>query len=635
MKRKFAAHEDLFPQIEALLMQVERPSRYINHEWGSITKEQAEYRVCLTYPDVYEVGQANQGLSILYAVLNDHPKIACERSYLPWVDMIAKMRERDLPLFALESCNPLYAFDMVGIQLPHEMAFTNILEIIDLSGIALFSQDREEHDPFIVGGGPSVFNPEPMAPFYDALVIGEGEEVMIELCEAHMQAKKEGLSRYETLKRFAQIEGIYVPSLYEEIPLDQRKDYVDKTGVPAYIRPICPEAPAKITKRVVKEFWKTKAFTTSIVPFQETVHNRLSIEVLRGCARACRFCQAGMIYRPVRERPQDQIVSTVLEGLACTGYDEVSLTSLSTTDHSQLADVLRRLSSQIKEKATRVSIPSQRLDSFGVEMASLVAGAKKGGLTFAPEAGTQRLRDVINKNISEKNLEDAVRNAFEAGWLKLKLYFMMGLPTETDEDIIGIGQMARKAYEIAREACEASKRSAIQISVSVAVFVPKSHTPFQWCGQLPHEEIKRRQALLKEACNHKGIRLAYHEADVSYLEAALSRGGRELAPLVLRAWELGCKFDAWTEQFSYDSWIQAAQDISFDLVKAACVERELDDALPWAHIDAGISQSFLKREYKKALEEKTTEDCTFDKCSACGVCPGLKVDNELCGVRHV
>lgn len=635
MKRCFNKDAYLFDEIEPLLLEVEKPSRYLNHEWGAAQVGDKPYRICLTYPDVYEVGQPNQGLSILYKILNNHAEIDCERSYLPWVDMIERMREQEIPLFSLESCTPLYGFDMLGIQLPHEMAFTNILEIIDLSAIALYAVDRGEDDPFVVGGGPSVFNPEPMAPFYDALVIGEGEEVMLELCEAHMQAKAEGLSRRETLLRFAAIEGIYVPQLYEEMAPEEQEAYAQDTGLKARVRPVCMGVPPAVKKRVLSDFWKSDPLTTTIVPFQETVHNRLSVEVLRGCARGCRFCQAGMIYRPVRERPADQIVASVLEGLEQTGYDEVSLTSLSTTDHSQLPEVLRRLDAQIQDKGIRVSIPSQRLDSFGVEMASLVAGTKKGGLTFAPEAGTQRLRDVINKNITEENLETAVRNAFEAGWRRLKLYFMMALPTETDDDIRGIGQLAGRAYQIAREACSPDQRGAIQISVSVSVFIPKSHTPFQWCGQLPLDEVKRRQKILRESIPYKAIRLAYHEADTSYLEAVLSRGGREVAAYIEHAWRLGCKFDAWTEQFSFETWLQAADELGFDLMQAACVELDPDKSLPWGHIDAGVSNSFLLREYKRALAEKTTVDCSFEHCSACGVCPSLKVDNELAGERLV
>lgn len=635
MIRTFGKQENLFPYLEELLEKVERPSRYINHEWGAAKVGSKSYRICLTYPDVYEVGQPNQGLSILYKILNAHPEIDCERSYLPWIDMAEHMRERNIPLCALESMTPIYGFDMLGIQLPHEMAFTNILELLDMSALPLYSADRAEDDPFVVGGGPSVYNPEPMAAFYDAFVIGEGEEVMIELCECHMQAKREGLSRKETLERFAEIEGIYVPSLYEELKGEELEKYRESTKLLSRLRPISSSAKPVITKRIVKEFWKTDPLTTVLVPFEETVHDRLSIEVLRGCARGCRFCQAGMIYRPVRERPQDQIVSSVLEGLQTCGYDEVSLTSLSTTDHSELPDVLRRLDAQLKNSAVRISIPSQRLDSFGVEMAELVAGTKKGGLTFAPEAGTQRMRDVINKNITEENLDLAVKHAFEAGWRRLKLYFMMGLPTETDEDIIGIGKLAKRAYDIARESCPPDQRGGIQISVSVSVFIPKSHTPFQWCGQLEIDEVKRRQQLLRDSMPARGVRLAYHEADTSYLEAVLSRGGREVSELVMRAWELGCKFDAWTDQFKMDLWLKAADEIGFDLIQAACAELEHGKSLPWGHIDAGVSHRYLELEWKRACAEKTTVDCTFDHCTACGVCPSLKTSNDLAGERCV
>lgn len=633
--RKFDKHAELFSYLEGLLEHVERPSRYLNHEWGSAQVGNKPYRICLSYPDVYEVGQPNQGLSILYKILNAHPQIDCERAYLPWIDMAARMREHGIPLCALESMKPLYGFDMLGIQLPHEMAFTNILELLSMSEIPLLSCERQEDDPFVVGGGPSVYNPEPMAPFYDAFVIGEGEELMVELCECHMQAKREKLSRKETLERFAQLEGMYVPSLYEELKVEELEDYRLKTGLFSRVKPISSFAKPVVTKRVVNEFWKTDPLTTTLVPFEETVHDRLSIEVLRGCARGCRFCQAGMIYRPVRERPQDQIVAAVLEGLQTCGYDEVSLTSLSTTDHSELPDILRRLDAQLRGSAVRISLPSQRLDSFGVEMAELVAGSKKGGLTFAPEAGTQRMRDVINKNITEENLELAVKHAFEAGWRRLKLYFMMGLPTETDEDIVGIGKLAARAYEIARESCPSEQRSAIQISVSVSVFIPKSHTPFQWCGQLEIAEVKRRQQLLKDSMPQRGVRLAYHEADTSYLEAVLSRGGREVSALIQKAWELGCKFDAWTEQFRMDLWLKAADEIGFGLMKAACTELEHGKSLPWGHIDAGVSHRYLELEWKRACAGQTTVDCTFEHCTACGVCPSLQTHNDLAGERCV
>lgn len=625
--KQFDPHENLFYRVEQLLEKVERPSRYLNHEWGAAQVGSASYRMCLIYPDVYEVGQPNQGLSILYKIMNSQPDVDCERSYVPWVDMADLMRKVDLPLFSLESCTPVKGFDLVGIQIPHEMAFTNILETLSLAQIPLYAADRAEDDPLVVGGGPSAYNPEPVAPFYDAILLGEGEEALVEVVRVHRAAQEAGLSREETLHMIAQIPGFYVPRFYVEVPQD-RRTY-------SWVEPVDETVPRRISKRVVEDFAATDPLTTILVPFEETVHDRLSVEILRGCARGCRFCQAGMIYRPVRERTADQIVSSVLEGLSCTGYDEVSLTSLSTTDHSQLPNVLKRLDKNLDNTGIRISIPSQRLDSFGVEMAELVAGAKKGGLTFAPEAGTQRLRDVINKNISEENLDKAVTAAFGAGWRRLKLYFMMGLPTETDDDIRGIGELATRAFKLAREATPPSQRGGIQIGVSVAVFVPKAHTPFQWCGQLPVDEVKRRQRILVESMPERGVKCNYHEADTSYLEAVLSRGGREVSRLVHRAWELGCRFDAWTEHFSMERWLQAADEVGIDLIDAATRAYEVGSPLPWGHIDAGVSQRFLELEWRAALNEKTTEDCTFGRCSGCGVCPGLKVENVLAEVRHV
>lgn len=660
--------ENLFYRIEPLLERVEKPSRYLNHEWGATPASGSEpYRICLTYPDTYEVGQPNQGLSILYQILNGLEGVACERSYTPWIDMADLMREHDIPLFSLESCTALSTFDVLGIQIPHEMAFTNILETLSLAQIPLLAADRRKEDPLVVGGGPSAYNPEPVALFYDAIFIGEAEESFIELVEVHRSALERGASREEILTCLAQIEGIYVPLLYrvnpDYRPLTVRsgahageseqadsssheeatRTSAHESDMPSenytynhgpYLIPLTDKAPVRIKKRVVEDFAATNPLTTTIVPFEGTVHDRLSVEVLRGCARGCRFCQAGMIYRPVRERPQDQVVASVLEGLSCTGYDEVSLTSLSTTDHSQIGPILRRLGSQLADTGIRVSIPSQRLDSFGVEMAELVAGSKKGGLTFAPEAGTQRLRDVINKNITEGDLDHAVTSAFEAGWRRLKLYFMMGLPTETDEDIEGIGKLARRAYWLAKQATPPDQRGGLQITVSVSVFIPKAHTPFQWFGQLDHDEVKRRQRLLVEATTAKGVRLNYHEADTSYLEAVLSRSGREITPLIIRAWELGCRFDAWTETFSYEKWLQAAEDTQIDLVAAATSHYELDETLPWDHIDCGVTKRYLALEYRRALQEKITEDCTFGSCTGCGVCMTLDVDNILAEDRH-
>ncbi|MCF6412741.1 TIGR03960 family B12-binding radical SAM protein [Collinsella tanakaei] len=620
-------YENRFPELEPLLARVEKPSRYIDHEWGTRSSAEADYRVCLVYPDVYEVGLPNQGIAILYAVLNEQEGISCERGYVPWIDMADAMREADVPLLSLEGAAPLSSFDVVGLHLPHEMACTNMLETLDLAGIPLHAADRGEDDPLVISGGPSVYNPEPLAPFIDAFLIGEGEEHIVEVCRAHERLRDAGATRLEILRELAKIPGTYVPSFYEVRH--------DEACTPhGYTVPRAGEdVPEVVHKRVVADFGATDPVPQSVVPFAQLVHDRLSIEVLRGCARGCRFCQAGMTYRPVRERTPDQIVSAVMRGLEKTGYDEVSLTSLSTTDHSCCPEVLSRLNRRLADTGIRISIPSQRLDSFGIDMALQVAGEKKGGLTFAPEAGSQRLRDVINKNVTEDDLERATRAAFEAGWRRVKLYFMMGLPGETDEDIVAIANLADRTYEIAREVVPPAQRGGVSVSISCSVFIPKAATPFQWCAQTPDDEVKRRQQLLLRSVRNRAVRVHYHDADTSLLEAVLSRGGRDIAPVILGAWRRGARFDAWTEQFDLSRWEEAAAEAGIDLREVATEPFDLDARLPWEHVSPGVSRGYLLREYRKALEGTTTADCSRTSCTGCGVCPTLHADNILAGER--
>ena len=620
-------YENRFFELEPLLARVEKPSRYIDHEWGTRSSAEADYRVCLVYPDVYEVGLPNQGIAILYAVLNEQEGISCERGYVPWIDMADAMREAGVPLLSLEGAAPLSSFDVVGLHLPHEMACTNMLETLDLAGIPLHAADRGEDDPLVISGGPSVYNPEPLAPFIDAFLIGEGEEHIVEVCRAHERLRDAGATRLEILRELAKIPGTYVPSLYEVRH--------DEACTPhGYTVPRAGEdVPEVVHKRVVADFGATDPVPQSVVPFAQLVHDRLSIEVLRGCARGCRFCQAGMTYRPVRERTPDQIVSAVMRGLEKTGYDEVSLTSLSTTDHSCCPEVLSRLNRRLADTGTRISIPSQRLDSFGIDMALQVAGEKKGGLTFAPEAGSQRLRDVINKNVTEDDLERATRAAFEAGWRRVKLYFMMGLPGETDEDIVAIANLADRTYEIAGEVVPPAQRGGVSVSISCSVFIPKAATPFQWCAQTPDDEVKRRQQLLLRSVRNRAVRVHYHDADTSLLEAVLSRGGRDIAPVILGAWRRGARFDAWTEQFDLSRWEEAAAEAGIDLREVATEPFDLDARLPWEHVSPGVSRGYLLREYRKALEGTTTADCSRTSCTGCGVCPTLHADNILAGER--
>ena len=623
-----AAREDLFHLIEPLLPLVEKPARYLDHEWGICEDQSGPFHVCMVYADVYEIGQPNLGVAILYNELNSCEGISCERAYLPWTDMISLMRERSIPLLSLESASPLASFDVIGFTLAHELIMTNVLEVLSLSGIPQRASDRSEDDPIIIAGGPSAYNAEPMAAVFDAVLLGDGETSIKDVCKRIRDLRAEGASRSEILRSLAQIQCVYVPSLYRIV--------VDDTSTRwGYAVPIEEGiAPEIVFKRCEPDFAATEPIAQKIVPYLETVQDRLSIEVLRGCARGCRFCQAGMTYRPVRERPLEQLVDATSKALATCGYDEVSLSSLSTTDHSQCRELLIELGKVVDDKGIRVSLPSQRLDSFGVDMAAAVAGGRKSSLTFAPEAGTQRLRDVINKNVTEQDLENAARNAFINGWRKVKLYYMMGLPTETDDDIRAIADTSARVLEIGREVVGKGRKSGISVSVSVAVLVPKAFTPFQWCGQLPVEEVRRRQALLLASTpRDRDIRVSYHDARTSLVEGALSKMGRDGFELIYEAWRRGCRFDAWTSEFSFQTWVDAAQALGLDLEDIACEHFAVDARLPWDHTSPAISKGFLQREWRRAQMGITTDDCTFTSCTGCGVCTTLGVSNVIQGVR--
>ncbi|MCL1880187.1 MAG: radical SAM protein [Actinomycetia bacterium] len=597
--------ENLWPRIEGLLGQATRPSRYINHEYQSVHCKDAEYRAVFAYPDVYEIGQSNQAVNLLYDIVNRLPGCAAERAFLPWVDMAALMRERGLPLFSLEGMWPLTGFEMLGVTIPHELAATNIIELLDLAGLPHRSCERLDDVagtvdnasgrwPLVVGGGPAAFNPEPLAPFFDVIAIGESEELICELVAKHRAwLATPGGRLNDLLCSLAEVEGIYVPSFGSQ---------------------------RRVRRRVFGGFAEELLPKTNIVPFCETIHDRLAIEIQRGCSRGCRFCQAGMTYRPVRERPSDMIVQAAMQGIACTGFDEVSLVSLSSTDHSHIEDILRRLQQCFAGTGVSVSLPSQRLDAFGVDMAGLVAGERKSGLTFAPEAGSQRLRDVINKNVSTDDLLLAIQRACEGGWRRCKLYFMIGLPTETDEDVVAIADLANAAYIAAKDAVPQCERGKIRISLSVAVFVPKPGTPFQWSGQLPLAEVSRRIGLLRQAGLAKAISLKWHDPQVSQVEAVLARSGREVAELIEAAWQEGASFAAWTERFDYQQWLVAAERCGIDLDAAAADDYRMDEPLPWQHIETGISQRYLEQEWQCALEGQVTEDCSFARCTECGVC---------------
>ncbi|THG38174.1 TIGR03960 family B12-binding radical SAM protein [Adlercreutzia caecimuris] len=615
---------NLWPRAEPLLARVERPARYLNHEWGCVVKDDAPFQFCMIYPDTYELGQANQAVRILVNAVNATEGMGAERAFLPAVDMADLMRDAGVPLFSLESCAPVAEFDAVGITLPHELAATNILETLDLAGIPLHSAERAEDDPIVLAGGPCAYNPEPYAPFFDVILVGEGEEQLPEALSLIRRLRSEAVPRAAILRALArEVGGAYVPSLY------RWRDEAEAQAAGSWVEPLFDDVPPVVDKRVFEGFAASDAHEPMVVPYTEVVHDRLNIEVLRGCARGCRFCQAGMMYRPVRERSADNIVNAVVRGLAETGYDEVSLTSLSSTDHSQIAEILTRVNDACAGRGVRVSVPSQRLDAFGVEMAELVAGQKKGGLTFAPEAGTQRLRDVINKNVTEDDLFSAIDAAFAAGWRRCKLYFMVGLPTETDEDIKGIASLAQRAYDRAKAAVPPEQRGSVRMSVSCAVFVPKAQTPFQWDGQISPEETLRRVGLLKRSVKYKAVDVHYHDPATSFVEAIMSRGGREAAAWVEEAWRRGARFDAWTEHFDEEAWTSAAEALGIDPARIAQADFPTDYVLPWAHITAAVSPKFLARERARAQEGVTTPDCTFENCSACGACPTLGADIEL------
>ena len=604
----------LSDRIDALMPLVQKPSRYLGNEYNCVMKDasKVDVRYAFLFPDVYEVGMSHLGMKILYHTLNKRDDTWCERVFAPWPDMSGLMRERDIPLFSMESRTPVKEFDILGITLMYEMSYTNILACLKLAGIPLYAKDRTD-GPIVICGGPCAFNPEPLVPFVDLFQLGDGERGIHQTVELMKKCKKEGLSRQEYLLRAAQeVDGAYVPSLYD---ISYNDDGTVKEIAPR------PGTGAKklVFKALVNDLTAADYPEKLIVPYGEVIHDRIMLEIFRGCTRGCRFCQAGMIYRPVRERDPKRLMEIAEKLVAATGFDEISLMSLSSGDYSCLPDLAHEMVEKFMEKRVKISLPSQRIDTFLKDTLKETQKVRKTALTLAPEAGTQRLRDVINKGVTEEDLIRAVTDAFEEGWNAVKLYFMIGLPTETDDDIRGIADLAAKVRRCYLSVPKEKRAPGLRITVSASVFVPKPHTPFQWCAQLDSETVRHRQLLLKEELNKvKGVDYKYHEMDVSYLEAVFARGDRRLAKVLELASENGCEFDGWTELFKKEGWEKAFKDAGIDPDFYAVRERDTNEVLPWSHIDSGVSLEFLKREWGKALKGEITHDCRKG-CNGCGM----------------
>ena len=604
---------------QEMLQAVEKPARYTGGEWNAQPKASAAVlcRIALAMADVYEVGMSNLGLKILYEILNRRDDIAAERVYAPWLDMEEEMRRRGIPLFSLETFREISSFDILGFSLQYELLITNTLNMLDLAGLPLHAAERTDEQPFVIGGGPCVYNTEPIADFFDFFVLGDGEEIVVEVCDALIAWKKEGRpdGRRGFLRRAARIPGVYVPSFYAP-------EY-DAQGMFTGLRILDEAASPQIYRRVVKDLDAAPFLEKPVVPYLGIVHDRLMLELFRGCTRGCRFCQAGMAYRPVRERRPETLESLARTLFDSTGYNEMSLTSLSSADYSCLSPLVDGLLAGTQGERVSFSLPSLRIDSFSVDIAERLQQVRKSGLTFAPEAGTQRLRDVINKNVTEDDLLHSVRTAFEQGWKAVKLYFMMGLPTETDEDIVGIAELAQKVVDCYKEV---KGKRGVKVTVSVSCFVPKAYTPFQWFAQVPQEEFERRQRLLKESIRDRAISFHYHDARASVLEGALSRGDRRLSAVIETAWRNGAKFDGWTDQFKDEVWKDAFCRCGVAPEFYSRRTRDLEEVLPWAHTSPGVSEDFLRREWQRAEEAALTHDCRRETCTGCGVCPELGCD---------
>ena len=599
-------------KIEKHLLEVQKPSRYIGGEVGSVIKDKSkvDVRFAFCFPDTYDIGMSHLGMKILYSLTNERENYWCERCFAPGLDFEEIMRKNDIPLYALESLDPIRDFDFIGFTMQYELSYTGVLNMLDLAGIPVFAKDRtEELTQIVVAGGPCVCNPEPLADFFDIFILGEGEEVNLELMDLYWEMKQQGAKRIDFLRRAAQIPGVYVPQFYHFFYKEDGT--IDRMEV-------TDGAPEKITKRIIKDFDKVYYPDNFVVPFTEIVHDRVSVEVLRGCIRGCRFCQAGFIYRPFREKSTDTIVSETKSLCENTGYDEVSLASLSTSDHSEIDPMLTRLIKYTEGERVNLSLPSLRVDNFSESLLNKIKKVRKSGLTFAAEGGTQRLRDVINKNVSEEEIMSTCRIAFEGGYSAVKLYFMMGLPTETDEDIVGIAELAQRIIDLFYSIEDRPRGKGVQISISCATFVPKPFTPFQFEPQDTREMIEHKQKLLMDSVTSRKVKVSYHDPNVSMLEVILAKGDRRLCKSIYTAWKKGCKFDSWSEHFRFDLWLEAFAECGIDPAFYANRRFDYDEILPWDHLDYLVSKEFFIRENKTAHKAVTTPNCR-ERCSGCGV----------------